>query len=72
MVSPVKQFMANRSLACSLGYVATLSRSWVRKALSLDLVPSNCSVTVTLAVTRFASRSADYDYNDDDDRRRVS
>ena len=30
------------------------------------------SVTMTLAVTRFTLGSADYDYNNDDDRRRVS
>ena len=30
------------------------------------------SVTVTLAMTRFAPGSADYDYDDGDDRRRVS
>ena len=30
------------------------------------------SVTVMLAVTRFALGSADYDYDNDDDRHRVS
>ena len=45
MTSPVRQFMANRSLACLFGYVATLRQSCVKKALSLDLVWSNfCSI----------------------------